>query len=86
MQEAMSQGLPLIITANTGGDDLIDEGSTGFLVPIRRADIIAEKIAWFADHRAEIPAMSQAAQTKASRLTWEAYGQNVARAIADLPG
>ena len=51
MQEAMSRGLPLIITPNTGGEDLIDEGVTGFLVPIRRADQICEKIAWFADHR-----------------------------------
>ena len=35
MQEAMSQGLPIIITENTGGSDLVLEGRTGFLVPIR---------------------------------------------------
>jgi glycosyltransferase involved in cell wall biosynthesis len=84
MQEAMSQGLPLVITPNTGGDDLIDEGATGFLVPIRRPDKIAEKIAWFADHRAELTAMSRAAQNKARQLTWEAYGKMVAQAILDL--
>ena len=44
MQEAMSQGLPLIITPNTGGEDLIIEGKTGFLVPIRSPEAIAEKI------------------------------------------
>jgi glycosyltransferase involved in cell wall biosynthesis len=81
MQEAMSQGLPLIITPNTGGEDLIDEGVTGFLVPIRRADKIAEKIAWFADHRSAFPEMSLAAQAKAARLTWESYGQTIANAI-----
>jgi glycosyltransferase involved in cell wall biosynthesis len=81
MQEAMSQGLPLIITPNTGGEDLIDEGVTGFLVPIRRADKIAEKIAWLADHRGALPEMSRAAQTKAGQLTWEAYGKAVAEAI-----
>jgi len=81
MQEAMSQGLPLIITPNTGGEDLIDEGVTGFLVPIRRADLIAEKIAWFADNRPALFEMSRAAQTKAGQLTWDAYGKTVANAI-----
>jgi glycosyltransferase involved in cell wall biosynthesis len=82
MQEAMSQGLPLIITPNTGGADLIDEGITGFLVPIRQPEQIAAKIAWFADHRSAIPEMSRAAQAKAASLTWEAYGRAVVTAIS----
>jgi glycosyltransferase involved in cell wall biosynthesis len=84
MQEAMSQGLPLIITPNTGGEDLIDEGMTGFLVPIRRADKIAESIDWFADHRSMLPDMSRAAQTKAGQLTWAMYGKTIAQAILNL--
>ncbi|MGO8696312.1 MAG: glycosyltransferase family 4 protein [Limisphaerales bacterium] len=84
MQEAMSQGLPLIITPNTGGEDLIDEGITGFLVPIRRADQIAEKIAWFADNRPALLEMSRAAQTKAGQLTWDMYGKTIANAILSL--
>jgi glycosyltransferase involved in cell wall biosynthesis len=83
LQEAMSQGLPLIITANTGGEDLIDEGQTGFLVPIRRPDKIAEKLAWFADHRAMLPDMSRAAQVKAAGLIWEKYGQTIVNAVLD---
>jgi glycosyltransferase involved in cell wall biosynthesis len=83
MQEAMSQGLPLIITANTGGEDLIEEGATGFLAPIRQPDYIAEKIAWFADHRAMLSDMSRAAQAKAAGLTWEKYGQTIANAVLD---
>ena len=84
MQEAMSQGLPLIITANTGGEDLIAEGTTGFLVPIRSAEKIAEKISWFADHRAALPEMSRAAQEKAGAMTWENYGAAIATEISKL--
>ena len=84
MQEAMSQGLPLIITPNTGGEDLIDEGVTGFLVPIRRADKIAEKIGWLADNRPAILDMSRAAQTRAATLTWEMYGKIITTAIRNL--
>jgi glycosyltransferase involved in cell wall biosynthesis len=84
MQEAMSQGLPIIITPNTGGEDLVDEGVTGFLVPIRRADQIAERIAWFADNRPALVEMSHASQAKAGQLTWERYGKTVADAVCNL--
>jgi glycosyltransferase involved in cell wall biosynthesis len=83
MQEAMSQGLPLIITPNAGGEDLINEGITGFLVPIRCPHKIAEKIGWFADNRAALPEMSRAAQARAARLTWEMYGQAVVKAVLE---
>ena len=81
MQEAMSQGLPLIITPNTGGADLIREGETGFLVPIRSPEQLAEKIAWFADHREEIPEMSGHAREHAANYTWESYGDAVVDGI-----
>jgi glycosyltransferase involved in cell wall biosynthesis len=83
-QEAMSQGLPIIITANTGGEDLVIEGETGFLVPIRSPEKIAEKIAWFDDHRRELPAMKAAAMRHAARYTWAHYGELVTTAIREL--
>jgi glycosyltransferase involved in cell wall biosynthesis len=76
-QEALACGLPLIVTPNAGGEDLIDEGRTGFLVPIRAPEILAEKIAWFADHRDALPEMRRAAQSKAREYTWKAYGEKV---------
>lgn len=81
MQEAMSQGLPLIITPHTGGADLIEEGRTGFLVPIRSPERIAEKIAWLADHRAETVEMGRNAQRQAEAYTWAAYGETVCAAL-----
>ena len=77
MQEAMSQGLPLIITPNTGGADLVMEGKTGFLVPIRSPEQIAEKIDWYASHRAETEEMGEWAKEHAARYTWEQYGQTI---------
>jgi glycosyltransferase involved in cell wall biosynthesis len=81
MQEAMSQGLPLIITPNTGGEDLIAERVTGFLVPIRNPSAIAEKIAWFADNRCLLGEMSRAAQSKAGQYSWDAYGQTIVATV-----
>jgi glycosyltransferase involved in cell wall biosynthesis len=85
-QEAMACGLPLIVTRNAGGEDLIVEGETGFLVPIRAPEAIAEKINWCATNRASIPGMAIAAQRRASELTWHGYGEKVVAAIRSLTG
>lgn len=84
MQEAMSQGLPLIITPNTGGEDLIINGETGFLVPIRSPEIIAEKINWFLDNRSRIAEMGRLAQEHAANYTWETYSDNIISYLKEL--
>jgi glycosyltransferase involved in cell wall biosynthesis len=84
MQEAMSQGLPLIITPNTGGTDLIEEGKTGFLVPIRSAQAIAAKLCWFLENRSIVPEMGQMAQSHAAKYTWDNYGLTVTTAIKEF--
>jgi glycosyltransferase involved in cell wall biosynthesis len=84
MQEAMSQGLPVVITPNTGGEDLVIEGKTGFLVPIRSPAKIAEKLAWFNQNRQELPAMKEAAMQHAASYTWPNYSQVVIDAIRKL--
>jgi len=81
MQEAMSQGLPLIITPNTGGEDLIIEGKTGFLVPIRSPEIIAEKLQRFLDNKSSIPEMAIHAMEHARNYTWEKYSNTIIHAI-----
>jgi len=76
-QEAMMCGLPLIVTANAGGEDLIVEGATGFLVPIRSPESIAERVAWMADHRARVPEMGREAMLRAATMTWDAYASRI---------
>lgn len=84
MQEAMSQGLPLVITPNTGGQDLVVEGQTGFLVPIRAPERIAEKLAWFNQNRQQLLAMKEAAVRHAAGYTWKSYSDTVIDAIRRL--
>lgn len=81
-QEAMACGLPLIVTRNAGGEDLIEQGKTGFLVPTNSPESIARAIEWFVTHREELPAMSAAAAAKAAELTWRDYGDKIVNAIA----
>ena len=82
-QEGMACGLPLIATRNAGGEDLIVEGKTGFLVPAGDPAALAQKISWFLENRDQLPAMSAAARAKAAELTWPAYGEKILHAIGD---
>lgn len=84
MQEAMSQGLPLIITTNTGGADLIIEGQTGFLIPIRSPEMIAEKLLWFNNNRSRIAEMGRCAQEHAAKYSWENYGMKIIKGINEF--
>ena len=70
--EALSRGLPVITTAHTAGPDLLDDGVDGFLVPIRSAPAIAEKLALLFDPARRLE-MRHAALRKAARLSWEAH-------------
>lgn len=44
LKEAMAMGLPVISTFHGGIPELVDDGISGFLVPERNADAIAEKL------------------------------------------
>jgi len=81
MQEAMSQGLPIIITPNTGGEDLVETEDTGFLVPIASPKMIAEKINWFLNNRDKISKMGKAARKKALTYSWEGYASNIIKEL-----
>ena len=84
MQEAMSQGLPVIITPNTGGEDLVIEGQTGFLVPIRSPEIIADRLRWFNSNRSKIAEMGIYAQEYAATYSWESYGSKIINSLNEL--
>lgn len=77
IQEAMSQGLPIIITRNTGAEDLVINDSTGFLVPIRNPEAIADKINWFVANRNRIFDMGTNAKKLAETYSWDKYASTI---------
>jgi len=71
--EAMANGIPVIATPNTGAPDFFNPGEDGFIVPIRNAEAIAEKLEILARDRDRLAAMGQAAILTAERHSWEQY-------------
>ncbi len=51
LKEAMAMGLPVIATLHGGIPELVQDGISGFLVPERDADAIAEKVMYLIEHK-----------------------------------
>jgi glycosyltransferase involved in cell wall biosynthesis len=77
ISEALSQGLPVITTPNSGGTFSIRNGIEGFIVPIRDSQAIAEHLHYLSenpDHHAE---MRKACLLRAAELGWSSYEKNL---------
>ena len=75
--EAMAQGTPVVTTEHTCGPDIIESGVDGFIIPIRSAEAIAEKIDLLDSDRERLMAMKQAARRKAKALPWQSYQERL---------
>ena len=75
--EALSCGLPIIVTPNAGGEDLVEEGITGHLVPIRSPEKIAEATLTMIESKNHKEEIRQLCQKKVKQYTWTSYAQNI---------
>ena len=70
--EALASGVPLLITTNTGGEDLITDGREGFIVPPGNVEILLERLQQMADDKDLLLKMSKAAlQTAKDIGSWD---------------
>lgn len=70
--EALACGVPVIATPNCGSQ--VRDGCEGFIVPIRDADALADRLEQVVSDRALRERMSQAATERARELSWENFG------------
>lgn len=78
MLQAMACGLPVICTTNTGGDDLIENGKEGFVIPIRDIDTLKEILLFLYKTPKQCNEMGQYAKRKVQRsYTWDDYGEKM---------
>jgi alpha-maltose-1-phosphate synthase len=82
--EAMAQGTPVIATGHTAGPDVIEDGRDGFIVPIRSAEAIAEKLDLLARDRERLASLKFAAQQKAQSIRWERYREGLVKVAQEV--
>lgn len=71
--EAMAAGVPVITTRNCAGPDLIEDGVSGFIVPIRDPAAICDRLRWLSDNPVEAAQMAGKARDRVRGLTEEDY-------------
>ena len=73
--EAMAAGLPVITTPNTAGQDLIDSGKDGLIVPAGDVNSLRDAMASLLNDPDRAKSMGRAAHERAKEYTWEKYGE-----------
>ena len=83
--QAMSCGLPVICTVNSGGEEIINDNIDGFILPIRDKIKLKEKIIYLYNNRNICTEMGKKAKKKATEhFSWEIYGQKAISIYQDL--
>lgn len=80
--EAMSAGLPVVTTFNSGS--LVRDGLDGFIVPIRDAEAICEKVTRLYENRDLAREMGSSGRELIGEYTWERYSRTLAEHYRDI--
>lgn len=70
LAQANTSALPILTTTNCGGPDLIKEGQTGWILPIREPAAFVERLLWCDTHREELAAMVRRIYEDSSQRDW----------------
>jgi len=57
LAQAQAGGLPILATTHCSGPDLIEEGKTGWLFPVRSPSAMVYRLRWCQEHRKELSEM-----------------------------
>ena len=69
-------GVPVIATTNTGGEDIINDGVNGFIVPICDSEAIRNKLETLMQDKALLMQMKEnAVKIGVESLSWDKYGE-----------
>jgi glycosyltransferase involved in cell wall biosynthesis len=69
--EGMACGTPAICTNVASMPEVVEDGSTGFVVPPNDPSALREKLCWLREHSAEVNALGRAGRQRVlERFTW----------------
>lgn len=70
IMEAMAAGLPVVTTTGPGCGEFVEEGETGFTVPVDDSHAMAERIARLIEDDRDRMGMGQSAERQAKQWDW----------------
>lgn len=82
--EALSCGLPCIVSDQVGGADAISNYINGFKYKLGNNEELKQRIEWFIDNPKKIEKMSQNARESIKHLDWNNYYKNLYKITNDI--
>jgi len=82
--EAMATGLPVIASTHSCGPEVIREGLDGFVLEPDDVSGLADKVAWCAEHRAELLEMGRSAFEHAQQFSWDNHRERLKLVLEGL--
>ena len=80
--EAMACGVPVIVSENTFGSDVVVDGYNGYVVPIRDVDAIVDRLRTLSSDESLRSTLAANARATAERFTWEAFGRRLLEVLS----
>ena len=80
--EALSCGVPVVCSENTGTADVIVDGVNGFVIPAQSQSALGDVITWFIENKNKILEMSINARKTAEVCTWDRYYEAVWQSVS----
>lgn len=84
--EAMAHGMPVIVSENTGGQEMIREGVDGFVVPTRDVRALKERLTKLYENRSLCEEMGRNAKERAREFTWARYREKITAYLGTIGG
>jgi glycosyltransferase involved in cell wall biosynthesis len=81
--EAIAYGVPVIATPHCGS--VVRDGVEGFIVPVRNATAIADRVEQLVSDRPLRDRLSHHARQRAADFTWDYYGDRLLAALPPAP-
>lgn len=88
LAQANAAGLPILTTTNCAGPDLVRQGESGWVLPIRAPDAFRDRLEWCANHREELAQMAKHVYDDHRPRTWDDVARDFemqVRGLTPLP-
>jgi glycosyltransferase involved in cell wall biosynthesis len=82
--EALATGLPVLVSEHVGAREVVEEESTGWVIPAEDVDALADRMRWCIEHPDAIRSMHDAAVMAAQDYSWAAYHERVVEVIEEV--
>lgn len=82
--EAMSSGLPVIVSDHSGANDLIKDGVNGMVFTAGNDEELKRVINWFIHNKNKLKEMGHNARATATIYSWDNYSMNYSNAVKKI--